>query len=376
MILRPLCIAVCLAIASQAMAIDEVVFRRDGKELDVSGRVLIEAQDNGLLLQGTDGLLWLIPPEDKIKHTSDSTPFRPASSQELAKELLKELPPGFGVLETTHYVIFYDTSKVYAEWCGSLFEGLYRAFTNYWTHKGFELSKPEFPLVAVVFANRQEYLKYAKPELGDAGDAIIGYFALLTNRMTMFDLTESQGTVGGGSKKAQINQILSQPKGMQTVSTIVHEATHQIAFNCGLHTRLSDCPVWFCEGIAEFFETPDLQSTKGWNRIGVVNRTRLELFLHYSPNRPANSLETLIRDDKRFHDTKLATDAYAEAWALTNFLLKQRPKEYVAYLQMLSKKKPLIQDSPQTRIDEFRKAFGELDKLDSDFMRYMSRYSQ
>ena len=29
------------------------------------------------------------------------------------------------------------------------------AFTNYWTRKGFELAEPEFPLVAVVFADEQ-----------------------------------------------------------------------------------------------------------------------------------------------------------------------------------------------------------------------------
>jgi len=55
------------------------------------------------------------------------------------------------------------------------------------------------------------------------------------------------------STGAQIKQILAQPDALQTVSTIVHEATHQIAFNCGLHTRLSDCPVWFSEGIAMYF---------------------------------------------------------------------------------------------------------------------------
>ena len=46
--------------------------------------------------------------------------------------------------------------------------------------------------------------------------------------------------------------------------TVIHEATHQIAFNCGLHTRYADNPLWLTEGMALYFETPDLRSRSGW----------------------------------------------------------------------------------------------------------------
>jgi len=362
--------------AASAFALDHVTLKRDGKELSVSGRLLVEARDGGLLLEGRDGVLWAVPPEQKTSHSRDQVPFEPFSRQEMSKRLLAELPDGFDVHPTAHYLIFYDTSKAYAYWCGSLFERLYMAFTNYWRRKGFELSEPEFPLVAVVFAEKNSYLKHSQPALGEAAGEIIGYFNLRTNRMTMYDLTgiealarfrRQRGTIG------QINQILARPEAARQVSTIVHEATHQIAFNCGLHTRYSDCPVWFSEGIAVFFETPDLRSSKGWRGMGEVNRPRLIQFRQYSSRRPADSLESLIRDDARFRDTQQAADAYAEAWALTYFLIRYRPKQYVAYLKLLSQKKPLLRDSPQGRLEQFRGAFGELKQLDADFLRYISR---
>ena len=139
-----------------------------------------------------------------------------------------------------------------------------------------------------------------------------------------------------------------------TVATIVHEATHQIAFNCGLHTRYSDCPMWFSEGIAVYFETPDLHSPKGWSGIGAVNRPRLAQFQQYLRSRPHDSLRTLISNDKRFRDPKQALDAYAEAWALTYFLLQQHRKQYVEYLRMLSAKKPLLEDGPEKRLAQFQ----------------------
>jgi hypothetical protein len=340
----------------------------------VAGRVLIAAKDGGVLLLARDGQLWLVQPDEKMEQVSDSSPFSATSREEITKHVLAELPVGFKVHDTAHYLIFYDTSTAYAQWCGSLFERLYMAFTNAWKRKDFELKDPEFPLVAIVFANKDSYRNFTKPDLGDAGDAIIGYYGLLTNRMTMYDLTGLHPQERRhGSNAAQINQILSQPEALNTVATIVHEATHQIAFNCGLHARLSDCPRWFSEGIAMFFESPDLRSAKGWKGIGNLNKNRLTQFYKYQAGRPENSLETLIRDDKRFADPKIAGNAYAEAWALTYFLIRQRPKEYVAYLQRLSTKKPLLQDTPEERVKEFCRYFGDLSKLDNDFRRYMTR---
>jgi hypothetical protein len=377
MILRATSIALCLAWAVPSLAMDQVTLCRDGKTLEATGKVLVTAQDGGLLLLARDGVLWLIPPEEQVEHTTDDAPFSPLTRDEMTKRVLAELPQGFKVQPTTHYLIFYDTSPEYAKWCGSLFEGLYRAFITCWTYRGFELTEPQFPLVAIVFADKRSYLKFSLSDLGEAGESVIGYFGLTSNRMTMYDLTgvEAQGHGRMKTTAAQINQILSQPDAMRTVSTIVHEATHQIAFNCGLHTRLSDCPRWFSEGIAEYFETPDLRKARGWGGIGKenMNRSRLEQFQHYMATRPADSLETLIRDDRRFTDPKVALDAYAEAWALTDFLMIQHSKEYVAYLRTLSAKKPLMQDSPEQRIDDFRKAFGELPQVDTEFLRYIAR---
>ena len=369
-------ILLCIGWADSAAAVDHVVLRRDGKQIHVDGRLVLTAQDGGLLVMARDGVLWAVPPEEQVKHTSDELPFKPLSREEMSRRLLDELPRRFAVHETAHYLICYNTSRAYAQWCGSLFERLYMAFTNYWSRKGFKLSEPEFPLVAIVFADQRSYTRFSKAELGDAAPSIIGYFSLRTNRMMMYDLTGMEALSRFGHPRgtaAQINRILARPEALRTVSTIVHEATHQIAFNCGLHNRYSDCPVWFSEGIALYFETPDLRSSKGWRGIGAVNRGRLARFQFYLRNRGADSLQTLLADDKRFHDTKLGLDAYAEAWALAYYLIRNHPRQYVDYLKMLSKKQPLVTVGAQTRLKEFEQFFGDLEQLDTRFVRAMSR---
>ncbi|HEY1601192.1 MAG TPA: DUF1570 domain-containing protein [Pirellulales bacterium] len=353
---------------------DHVTAKKEGRERQIAGRVLVEAEDGGLLVQGQDGVLWTVPPDDLVLHEEDDAPFKPLSSASLASRLLEELPAGFEVHTTKHYLIAYNTSKTYAQWCGGLFERLYGAFTNYWSRQGFELRTPEFPLVAIVFSDEVSYGRFAQSEVGEAAKSIIGYYSLATNRMTMYDLTGVQSLRAAGDRRgslAEINQMLARPDAERMVATVIHEATHQIAFNCGLQTRYADIPLWISEGIAVYFETPDLSSKKGWGSIGSINLVRLTAFREYLQRRPTESLRTLVADDARFRDTTKAPDAYAEAWALNYFLIRQKPKQYRAYLQMLRAKKQLIWDDPDARLSEFTAAFGDPAELEVDFQRYM-----
>ncbi len=361
--------------APDAQGLDLVTLKKEGREIRLKGQIQVKAEDGGLLVLTPEGTLWTVPPEEIVEHTQDATPFTPYPRDELTRRLTAELP-GFDTHDTTHFLICHNTSKAYAQWCGSLFERLYLAFTNYWSRKGFTLHEPQGPLVAVVFADRESYARYARGELGDAVESIIGFYSLRSNRMTMYDLTGIQSLRRAGDKRgspAEINQMLARPEAELTVATVIHEATHQIAFNCGLQTRYADIPLWVSEGIAVYFETPDLSSARGWRSINAVNVSRMSQFRQYLGRRPSNSLKSLLADDARLRDPKQALDAYAESWALNYFLIRQRGKQYDAYLKMLSEKGPLVWDQPAERLQAFQDAFGSLEQLDAEFLRTMSK---
>ena len=349
---------------------------QDGKPQHLSGKVLTEAKDGGLLVQDREGVLWAVQPKQLVSRTRDDTPFEFLSAAELQAQVLAQLPEGFRVHTTARYLICYNTSPVYAQWCGSLYERLFRAFYNYWERRGLKLKVPELPLVALVFDDQTSYENYARAELGDAARSVIGFYSLRTNRVTMYDLTGTkglQGAVRRFTSTAQINSLLAQPGAERMVATIIHEATHQIAFNCGLHARYADIPLWVSEGLAVFFETPDLRSSQGWRNIGGVPSSRLAQFQRYLSSRPQDSLRTLMADDSRFRQTSTALDAYAEAWAFHHFLISTRLKDYVRYQQLLSAKPLLIYDTPEERLSAFREAFGDdLAGLDTEFLRYVA----
>ncbi|MCC6494187.1 MAG: DUF1570 domain-containing protein [Pirellulales bacterium] len=344
-----------------------------GDDEQISGEALVEAQDGGLLLKTPDGALRRLPAATIRSRSSDDKPLVPLNDEQLAEKLLAELPPDFRIHQSKNYIVAYNTSRTYAEWTSSLLERLQRAFIAYWKREGCPVAAPAQPLMVLVFADQASYASYAKKDLGSAVGNVIGYYNLETNRIMMYDLTGMQAFGGSRGSLHDITALLSKPAAEPLVATIVHEATHQIAFNCGLQKRLVDNPYWLSEGLATYFETPDLSSSRSWSGIGNVNYSRWDLFRENYHAGKTVPLKRLVADDKLFQSPATAVDAYAQAWAWNYFLIRWRPKQYAAYLKALAAKPLLLEDSPAKRVQQFRDQFGELDELESEFYRRMAR---
>ncbi len=158
--------------------------------------------------------------------------------------------------------------------------------------------------------------------------------------------------------------------------TIIHEATHQVAFNTGLHVRIGSNPKWVVEGLATVFEAPgirDSSKSRGGNAKQRINRERYLWFQNFKQERrKPYSLETFIADDKMFESAAL--DAYSQAWALTFYLIETRPRKYAELLKIIASKDPMYEYKSRDRVKDFQKVFGSNMKLlDADFVRFMDR---
>ena len=343
----------------------------------LEGEILIEAQDGSMLFKERDGRLRVLTSPEVLTKAIEETPSKPMTKEELGEELLAELPKGFKIHTTDDYVIAYQTERAYAKWIGNLYQGrLKRNFKKFWSKRNFKLKveEPKFPLVAIIFATRADYAAYVQRELQTDAGTMVAYYNLLTNRVAMFDLTADQRPDNGAvQQERDIDRILRNPRVIPMVTTIIHEGTHQLMFNSGLQTRLADLPLWLNEGVAMFFEPPDLKARQGWNGPGKTNFPRLHLLKQN--DRHVNALELLVQDDARFradYDTTIA--AYAESWALTHFLVNRKPAQFSQYLKFLAEKKPQQFSKPGQRLDDFKKFFGDdLAKLDKEFIEYVIR---
>jgi len=378
---RPSRLAPCLlalgwavaAVAEPTPARERVEVRAATGSRSLEGTVVVEAADGGLLLELDDQRYELLQPDTIAARRPLAADPPEQSTRELGRRILGELPPGFDLHVTKHYVVCFDTSREYAVWCAALFERLFDTFATYWSNAGLEIRRPGQPLVVVIFAKRGDYEAFAARDLGAAADRIVGYYNLLSNRVTTFDLTGNDAVVrpaGRPPGRAGV-EILASPEAAGLVSTLVHEATHQMAFNTGMHRRLAPVPVWVSEGIATCFETPDLRNARGWRGIGGVNRPRLEHFL--KTHRPGG-LREIVTDDATFRAAQTGLDAYARAWALTHFLMTTERDAFATYLGTIAAKPPCGADSAEQRLEDFEAAFGRTpDAVEDAVHRAMAR---
>ena len=367
-----LIIALCLVAAGQATA-DQITFQRDDARHQLSGQV-IAAHEAGILLQTPDGKMWPIQQDEILQREKGGTDFALLKGKALAEAVLAEMPAGSQVLETANYLVVYNTSRPYAQWVAGMLERLHRGFHSYWSQRGMKLEQPAQPLVALVFDSQESFADYAQAELGPAAKSVIGYYSMHSNYVVMFDLTG--GTTEGNSRRSlgiqQINRLLARPDFQWSLATIVHEATHQLSFNTGLQKRFADVPLWFSEGLAIYFETPDVSSSRGWRGIGEISAPRLARFQAAARKTSQPFLPELLTNDDSLRKAATALDRYAQAWAVTYYLQKRMPDAYDAYLRELSAIQPLYDPSPSDRVRLFQKHFGaDLAKLEDDITQMM-----
>lgn len=141
-----------------------------------------------------------------------------------------------------------------------------------------------------------------------------------------------------------------------------HEIIHLLATNSGLLPRHDAFPIWLQEGLAMQFEV-----VRGGQWAGISRAHDIRL-ADWRLLRPSPSLEPLVRD--RAFGRGYRRGAYAEAWALVYFLRVRRPKEFVAYLDLL--RNPSGPSDANFAFDAFGRAFGsDLTTLERDWRAFL-----
>mgnify|MGYP003146141151 CR=1 FL=1 len=312
----------------------EFTFTDDQKrEQTIEAAQILQAQDGGVVMLTRDGRLLTATPEQLKSKRSLDREFTPLEAGELEKQLKEEFGDDFTVTQTKHFTICSQAGKRYSQWCGYLFERLYMVLHNYWDDKAHPLHEPEVPLIAVIFKDRANFEQYASQILGDGAAATHGFYSIQSNRMVLYDLTAAPNERPAYTDADILFKLRKSPF---NVATVIHECTHQIAFNVGLHTRFADNPL-------DAVRIPDV----------------------------------LISSDQRFQDAETILDTYAEAWAFSYFLIKTKRRQYEEYLRLIAARQPLIWSTPAERIKDFQSVFGEdLNQLDQQFIRYMRQISR
>jgi len=344
-----------LAVAFTAAATAEptIRLRLEGRNLEGYPAAW---SDNGVLLLGRDGRLWNFHPSQASDFAKVNDDFQSLPQSAMRGRLQREFGDRYEVSGTGHYLVVHPAGEkdLWAE----RFERLYREFQHYFTARGLRPQPPEFPLVAVVFHNQQDFVRFASRDGVNVRSGTLGYYSPKTNRVLLYDTTAGQGDAADWTVNAE---------------TIIHEATHQTAFNTGIHSRLTAQPKWVAEGLATMFEAPGVWNSSRHRQLADrINRYQLEQFRRYvATRRKRASLERIISSDRMFQFDPAA--AYAEAWALSFYLAEREPRKYCRMLKKLANRPPMSDYPPARRLQDFRSVFGdELPMLEARMLRFIA----
>lgn len=320
--------------------------------LTLEGAPLGRTSDS-LEILGRDGRIWDLKTDRVERVRKLPIEFRSTSAAEIKAALEREFGSQLEVRGTGHFVVACPRGQS-SRWV-QRFEDLYRSFRSYFAVRGLEPSQPQFPLVAIVWPKQSDFLGYAREHKEPAGLTTLGYYSLRSNRITLFDTTGMAG--GDWSRNA---------------SVIIHEATHQSAFNCGLHNRFAPPPRWLAEGVGMLFEAPGVwDSLRHPALADRVNRGRLAQFRTcQARGRKGQSWQELLGSDKLFDRDPGA--AYAESWAFAFFLMETAPQQFCSYLKRTAARPDFTPISAADRLADFRAVFGsDFSMLEARFVRFM-----
>ena len=305
--------------------------------------------------------------------------------------------------QSEHFLLLHDTPdgkdrfsrKTRAEERLALLETVFQSFLLKFSLEGRDLQVPKQRLKVVLFADKEDYLRFVQL-LGPTLSKASGFYDRKNNISVFYD----QGTDESFEALYELNaQLQDQKKSLVKdrapgardvvrladtiqlltevarenldIEVVSHEATHHLAGNTGLMPADAPVPVWAAEGLATYFESP---KQAAWSGIGSVNKERLSWYKGLESDREHSNIDFIVSDQifSRAGSQESTLHAYGQAWALTHFLMDRHFDKLFQWYTLIANKPANKPITEQELVESFDQVFGQ-DKsaLDLEWRQYM-----
>lgn len=276
-----------------------------------------------------------------------------------------------------------------------LLEEVYETFLMTFTAAGIELDIPQQRMQVILFSEIKDFQDFSQA-LSPTLTSAVGFWDPNQNVSVFFDnatdevfeqleeLLEGLREQAKAAKRRRgpdaarivrstntLDLMVSAAQERSDIKVVTHEATHQMAGNTGLFPRHVRIPSWAHEGLATYFETP---ADATWSGVGAVNESRLRFFRALSEHATHSNIDFVVTDQifKLAASHGATLHAYAQAWALTHFLMENHFEELMKYYAFLAQMPPDVTLNPDVLLELFDRAFGDdREKLTLDWRAYM-----
>ena len=307
-----------------------------------------------------DGELAALP---TTKSRFTERPFVAEPKTLLAQRLTARGPlAGFKTRLIDDYLFIYNTSDEFETVTRRILNRMLPAMRGYAKNRNIPTVAPAVPLVVVMFRTDEQFQNYRRMPAG-----VVAYYNTLSNQVVMYE-------------QSRINETNPEIAKQQRLSTIAHEGVHQILHNIGVQQRLSRWPMWISEGMAEYFAPTSVGRSSRWKGAGQVNDLRMFEMEQYLKGQSQTDFDGHWTQET-VAAQRLTSTGYASAWALTNYLAKNRREQFTAYWKEVIQLGPFEGNYPAVRgglvpqhLVLFRKHFGsDFKQLEERMFRYLSK---
>jgi len=330
-----------------------------------------------------------------------------------------DLPGSLTRASGPHIVLFHQSDETGAADRLAQLERVYVAFDLLFTAQGLPPRRPNHKLVNIHFKDPKDYQRVLKRESATAFLNTSGYYHPTRRVVLTYDIRNRpsrqrawerieqrrqridqaaerlEGLPGNARVRLEVAdapaRVLSPSEAQaaldrlrrdldreallreldQTRSLLgvaCHELVHQLVIETGLAPRYDRFPLWLHEGLALQFET--IRADR-WAGFGRLDRRRIDDWRDLdAPPR----LDSLLNDEGFDHGYD--PGRYAAAWGLVAYLRKERPQEFLTFLDLLRAPSRRSSRAAASRA-AFRAAFGpDLEELERSWHRYMERLTE
>lgn len=337
-------------------------------------------------------------------HQLDS--FKLQADERAIEKALESVGTNMQRYETPHFVTLSDCDASWTRAKSALLERTYHQFYRFSEQFGIEVVPPGKKLLCVVFADYEQYRRFA--ERVDRVDApwAGGYFATRSNRVVLFDdrdspaITEAMTTLEEHRSKARetreraaraartewgamsdaLNEaaaqleiqvdsnrvrLLEHAEKLATSKTI-HEAVHLLSYNSEMQSLSQVYPFWVSEGLATAFETDQPNLPFGPTRPYEVREHGFDRVI---ADGRLIDMKTVVTLPAGLEGADLLGDPiYAQSYALFSHLARTSPgamRDYLAELRTM----PSGYFNKELQQAVFEKHFGRLAAVERTLVR-------
>ena len=150
----------------------------------LTGRVLVEQPDGGILFEERSGQLHNLTPKEFTSFVARSGAFSYLPPDELAALLLQQTAAASDIHQTEHFVICSDASELYTVFCGRLLEKVFAEYQKFFEGSDVQLKPLTAKLPVLIFRDVARFQEFARRQHPDTDFTDVpGYYSVRDNQM-------------------------------------------------------------------------------------------------------------------------------------------------------------------------------------------------